>query len=637
MKITGLRKHLGFFALFSLAAGAMISSGLFVLPAIAFREAGAACLVSYLLAGVLMLPSVFTKAELITAMTRSGGTYFYAKRILGTPAGLIAGFADWFSVALKSSFALIGIGAFAVLAFPSLGPDGMKLTAVACCLVFTVINLLSVKHSGGLQSLLVVALLGILALFVLIGWRYVHFPRFTGVLHVLDPVGSGKEDLLRKVLEATGLVFISYGGLTKIVSVAGESREAGRQIPRAMLWAFAVVTCMYLLVVAVTIGVLEPSTLMGSLTPISTAADAFAGGVGRITLAVAAVLAFVTTANAGILAASRVPMAMSGDSLLPGMFARVGRRTGTPWVSILFTSAFMLAVVVLLDLEMLAKVASTFMILLFILDNLSLLVVRYSRVRYYRPSYRSPLFPWLQFAAIIAYSILIAQMGRLPLAIAFGFILFAFLWYSLYASRHDRRNSALIKLAARVLNRRLLDDRFDALEDELLEILQERDDIHEDRFDHLLRGAPVIDLDGAHTRAEFFSALSRELAPGLSLSTEQVYDLFCERERMSNTNISAGLAIPHLLLEGQNRFMVALARSRQGIAWSEGQPPVHAVFALLGTMDQRDFHLRALMAIAQIVQQPAFLQRWLAAKDAEDLRALLLLSQRRREQPVEAI
>ena len=83
MVLTGLRRQLGALDVFAVAAGAMISSGLFILPAIAYVKAGPAEIVSYLLASLLIVPSVLTKAELATAMPRAGGTYFYVKRSFG--------------------------------------------------------------------------------------------------------------------------------------------------------------------------------------------------------------------------------------------------------------------------------------------------------------------------------------------------------------------------------------------------------------------------------------------------------------------------------------------------------------------------------------------------------------------------
>jgi len=75
-----LKKQLGSLDVFAIASGAMISSGLFVLPAIAFMKAGPAMILSYLFASILIIPSVLSKDELATAMPRAGGTYFIVER-----------------------------------------------------------------------------------------------------------------------------------------------------------------------------------------------------------------------------------------------------------------------------------------------------------------------------------------------------------------------------------------------------------------------------------------------------------------------------------------------------------------------------------------------------------------------------
>ena len=106
-----LKKELGLLHVFSIAAGAMISSGLFVLPGIAFAQAGPAILLSYVLAGLFMIPTMLSKAELATAMPKSGGSYFFIERSLGPLAGTLAGLGAWLSITLKATFALVGIGA----------------------------------------------------------------------------------------------------------------------------------------------------------------------------------------------------------------------------------------------------------------------------------------------------------------------------------------------------------------------------------------------------------------------------------------------------------------------------------------------------------------------------------------------
>ena len=87
-----LKRHLTLWDIFCIATGAMISSGLFVLPAIAYKYSGPSIIISYLLAGILMIPSIFSKAELVTAMPKAGGTYFFIERSFGPSLGIFGGF-----------------------------------------------------------------------------------------------------------------------------------------------------------------------------------------------------------------------------------------------------------------------------------------------------------------------------------------------------------------------------------------------------------------------------------------------------------------------------------------------------------------------------------------------------------------
>ena len=166
-----LSKQLGALDVFAIAAGAMISSGLFVLPALAFAKTGPAVILSYLLASIMIIPSVLSKAELSTAMPRAGGTYFFVERSLGPIWGVFSGLASWFSLALKSAFAVVGMAVLIEIVLQmifsiELGSWHLKAIAAFCCVGFTVLNVVSVKHTSRFQVLLVGILLVILPFFV---------------------------------------------------------------------------------------------------------------------------------------------------------------------------------------------------------------------------------------------------------------------------------------------------------------------------------------------------------------------------------------------------------------------------------------------------------------------------------------
>lgn len=613
-----LERRLGLWAVFSIAAGAMISSGLFVLPGLAYQITGPALVFAYLLAGILNVPTMLAQAELVTAMPRSAGSYFVVERSLGAYLGTIAGLINWCSISFKAAFALVGIGTLAELAIPGASEWAVKGTAIACCALFTIINLISVKHAGRLQGVLVAALVGILFLYILVGLPQISPSRF-------KPVFTGG---FQGFLMVTGMVFISYGGLTKVVDVAEEVKTPWRTLPLGMFLSYAVVNLLYVGVAFVTVGILPGEALSGSLRPVTEGAGISMGLAGAWVVGFAAFLAYATTGNAGILSASRSPMAMSRDGLLPKWFARTHPLFKTPHVSILLTGVMMALIIAFLTLEDLVKTASTMLILSLLLINVSVIVMRHSRIEGYRPTFRMPWVPWLPLTTIVVYVFLLAEMGSLALVSTLIFIAGATVWYVVYVQHRIDRESAAAYMVKNAMSK---DIQRSDIEDELVQISLERDEVVTDRFDTLVREATLVDLPEKTSARELFHRLGVEIAGRIPLPAEKIEELLLARERQASTVIHTGLAVPHLIVPGEGLFHMVLVRCRDGVVFSELQEPVHIAFALAGTQDERNFHLRALMAIAHVVQAPDFQSRWMAAAHPEQLRDIVLLSRRLRE------
>ena len=616
-----LKRSLGTLDVFSISTGAMISSGLFILPAIAYAKTGPSLILAYLLAAFLVVPAMLSKIELATAMPRSGGAYFFIYRSLGPLFGTFSGFAAWLSLALKSAFALVGIGVFLSPIVGEVAPLTVKLIAVGCTVIFTLINLISVRESGRFQIVLVALLLAVLLFYIGTGFKSVDVERF-------EPFNTGG---WLTIFSATGMIFVSFGGLTKIASIAEEIKNPVKTIPRGMIASFLVVTIIYLLAVFVTTGLLDASAFIGTFAPLSEGARSVTGIGGYYALSIAAMLAFVTTGNAGLLAASRNPLAMARDNLLPPVFSKVSVRLKTPIVSILFTSLFMIGCIVLLDLEQLVKVASTMKLLLFSFVNLSVILMRESRIVSYKPTFRSPLYPWIQIAGTIVYMFLIVDMGVLPLSITGGFFLLSLIWYFAFSRTRNKRDSALIRIVERITSKEI---RSTELTRELREILVERDEITEDRFDGIIKDAEILDVPGTMDSDALFRLLADKWAEKSEVQSSELFELLQAREAESTTVIHEGLAIPHVVIDGENRFDIIVVRSLEGIDFGPEAEAVHIVFALIGSKDERNFHLQCLMAIAQIVKNTDFLKNWRRAHDANDLRNLILLAERIRKAAV---
>ena len=614
-----LRRELGLLAIVCIASGAMISSGLFILPGLAFAKAGPAVLISYGIASLFIIPAMVSKAELATAMPKAGGTYFFIDRSMGPMMGTIGGFAAWFSLAFKSAFALVGIGVFVIFLNPGFTEMQMKLVSVFFCILFTIINTIGVKHTGRTQIALVVGLLSLLVFYVIAGLFFIqptHFSNFA-------PFGY------ESIFSTAGLIFVSFGGLTKVCSVAEECKNPGRNIPLGMFLTWGIISLIYILVIFVTIGLSNPQQLTTSLTPISFGADniPILGGIGGAVMAIAAVLAFITTANAGILAASRDPMAMGKDQLLPHSFAKVSKR-GTPTFSILFTSGFMIFVILFLDLESLVKTASLLKILLFIFVMLSLIVMRASKIRHYQPKYRSSFYPWIQIVGIVGLVVLIIEMGLFPMLLVGVFILFGFLWYWFFARDKIWREYSLLHLVERITGEKTTGYLVD---EELREILIDRDDITEKRFEQVINNCDVVDINKYLPPDELARLISHKLAERLDTDEEQLFKLLMEREKEPEFIVHPGIAIFSHVIKGRDKFGIILVRSKKGLIVSDDIDPIHAFIVVVSSPDQQSFYLHSLMWMVQIAEETDFEKEWINAHDCEELKAIILSSWKKRK------
>lgn len=607
-----LKRHLGLLHVFCLSSGAMISSGLFILPGLAHAQAGPAVVLSYFIAALLAMTGMLSIAELTTAMPKAGGDYFFTIRTMGPAVGTVSGLLTWLSISLKTAFALVGMSAFTAL---FLDVD-IRLIGVVLCAFFTLMNCLGVKKAGHIQVFLVVGLLILMLVYIITGMSAVqirHFDPFT-------PYGYGA------VFATAGFVFVSFGGLLNTASVAEEVQNPGKTIPLALIFSLFIVGILYVLMVFVTSGTVPASTLDGSLMPITEGARVFMGPKGAMALSLAAILAFVSTANAGILSASRYLLAMSRDQLISQRLNYINPKRNVPTIAILITG-LLIASSLFLQLTLLVKAASTVLIISYILANISLVILRESKVQNYQPVFKAPLYPWLPILGIIGCIMLVLEIGRASLGLTALLITAGLFTYWFYGRIQVERDYALRHLVARITAREISSG---TLESELKTIIRERDEIVADRFDHLIEKCPILDLSGHKTLADFFKQVSETLAEPLSMEPEVIHKRLISREMESNTAISPDIAIPHVIIDGENQFEILLARCRDGINFSEAAPNVKAVFVLAGTRDDRNFHLRALSSIAQIVQDRHFIKNWNNARNETALRDIILLGRRQR-------
>ena len=623
-----LKKSLTLYDVFSISTGAMFSSGFFLLPGIAAAQTGTSVILAYFVAGLMILPAMFSKAELTSAMPKAGGSYYFIERAMGPMMGTIGGLGTWLSLVFKTAFALIGMGFYLAL----LVDIPIKPLAIALTVAFMALNVVGAKESSSLQRILVTVLLAVLGFFIAQGLYFVaNSPEATQSLSESGPFfTNGVEGFMGTV----GLVFVSYAGLTKVSSVAEEVENPDRTIPLGMLLSIGVATFVYCVGVAVMMWVIPREEFVADTTPVATAAkvlfDWMPWGLGVGLAVTAAVAAFASTGNAGIMSASRYPLAMGRDRLLPSAFTHIGRFS-TPTMGILATGVFMIFSIVFFEISMVAKLGSAFQLVIFGLINLCVIVMRESHLKYYHPVFRSPLYPWLQIAGILIPIWLISEMGLVPSLMSVILIGFCIAWYNFYARGRVERYGAVHHVFERLGRVRSV-----SVDKELRTILGEKGLREEDSYEEVIAQATVLDYTKLMTFEHIVRDVCSQIATAEGIDEEELYEGFVLESRAGLMPLDNGIAAPNMRHHDVDQPRMVLVRSQMGVdidlsesfGHLELDEPVRAFVFLVSPERHVGRHLRSVAQIATTVDSPEFLQRWMACESDSELRELLLRDER---------
>jgi APA family basic amino acid/polyamine antiporter len=272
------------------------------------------------------------------------------------------GWGYWGAYIFVSGYVTLGFGGYlhALTGLPTV-PGALALIGIS-----TGINLVGVRLSGLVQSLVIgVAIVALLA-FSGLGLPHVHMARFTPFL----PYGFGG------VAAATLLAFLAFGGFDMVAAAGEEIASPERNLPRAILLTLFVVLGLYLLVTFVALGTLPWNELGSSPAPLAAAATSFLGSTGRQFTAAAALLTTAATGNAVLVVTSRVAFAMARDGLLPGPLDRVHPTTGVPWGAVLLNGLLLALVAFTGSVALAAAVGGFLYVLHFLFPLIALVILR---------------------------------------------------------------------------------------------------------------------------------------------------------------------------------------------------------------------------------------------------------------------
>ena len=414
----------------AVSIGGMLS-GIFVLPGLAVGITGSSVWLAFLVAALCILPAVLSKSELGTAMPKSGGTYVYIERAFGPLFGTIAGIGLWLSLLLKSAFSLVGLSAYLYVVV-NIDEAYTKAIALLALLLIFLLNVFGLKKVEKTQLFIVsVSIISLIVITVL------GFNSFDSKL--TEPVFS---DGSNGFIAGVAFLYISYAGVTKIAAIAGEIKNPAKNLPLTMIISLFLITTIYCFVALALVGNVEASILATDIKPIHTLFQTIGGDTFGLIAGVVGVLTLMSMANSGVLASSRFPFAMSKDGLLPSYLAGINSKFMTPVSAILTTSTLIALAIIFLDVVKIAKLASAFKVLMFIFNELTVIVLRETNAQWYKPTFKSPMYPFVQIFGILSGIVLLAFLGVMPVVSVIGVVVLGFLIFLVYGSKSDRSGVA---------------------------------------------------------------------------------------------------------------------------------------------------------------------------------------------------
>lgn len=327
-----LKKEIGFLVAMSIVVGSVIGSGIFMKPGIVIAAAGNSTMAlwAWILGGMITLASGLTITEVAVQIPKTGGLYVYLEEVYGRLWGYLCGWVQTliYGPTIMGALALY----FGTLLINFFGwAPSLKVILGICTVIFLfVVNSLGTKYGGILQTVATTGKLIPIALIAIFG-------ILQGNGQILD-VSSGVSEKAGMGAAILATLF-AYDGWALVGFVAGEMKNPGKVLPKAIVGGLTVVTAAYLLVNVAMLHVL-PANEVVKLGPdaAGTVATHLFGGLGGKLISIGILVSIFGCLNGKILTFPRVPLAMAERGQLPGssLWSKVHPRLGTPiWANVM--------------------------------------------------------------------------------------------------------------------------------------------------------------------------------------------------------------------------------------------------------------------------------------------------------------
>ena len=411
---SGLRRSVTLVQAVMYGTGLILGAGIYVLIGDVAAIAGNALWISFLLAAVMASITGLSYAELSSVFPKSAAEYVYVKEGLGNNfLALFIGCLTIFVAITSAATVAIGFSGYLSVLIPEF-PSVFY--AIGLVLALSFLNYYGIRESVWVNTIFtLVEISGLLIIIVLA--LSIESVADTDYLEMPSIAYSSHIALISTILASTVLVFFAYYGFENISNISEETKNPTRTIPKALLFSILVTTIIYILVAISVVALVGWEELSNSDAPLALAASKALGSNGIIVLTILALFATTNTVLMMLISGSRIIFGIAKyDDAIPSILAEVHSSRKTPWLAIIFTTAFTLVTIILYSgkLSDVASISVFSILVVFAFVNLSVISLRLKRPKLHRP-FMSPFsvkkLPILPVLGMVITSVTILQFN----------------------------------------------------------------------------------------------------------------------------------------------------------------------------------------------------------------------------------
>lgn len=375
---------------------AVIGSGIFLLPRTIYQDLGPASLVAMLVDVILVVMLAVCFAEVSGYFSKNGGAFQYAKTAFGDFVGFNVGILGWFVTIISWAAMASGFAELLIQAFPNLTGYNTWIS-VLLVILLSVINSMGIKTSKIFTIVITIAKLIPVIAFALMSIFFIkngiNMGNFTPFLQ-LNP-----DMTISQAMASTSLtVFYAFIGFEALPIVAGEMRNAKKNVPKAILSSISIVSTLYFLIIAGTIAMLGTGILQSN-APVQDAFVQMIGPAGKWIISIGALVSIAGLNMGDSLMIPRYGASISDEGLLPKVIAKKNVK-GAPIVAIVVSGVITIAFLMSGSFEQLAELSVVFRFFQYIPTALAVIWLRRKGMDT-KPVFNLPFGPVIPIISII--------------------------------------------------------------------------------------------------------------------------------------------------------------------------------------------------------------------------------------------